>query len=575
MSFNKTVLFGLIITMALGREQNHQSKLCDICMEVQSSLFNFGQNHLEAFLSISSKICQIKSTKSICEYFVKNFGSSLFMNKKQFIESTNYLCSNILKLCASEFQNFDVQTFKKELYELFPKNSKTNNIFSRRSIAKNSFKVLVINDIHLQSDYQYKAKVNCGLPGGCCSSVQGQSDNPQNQAKYWGTPNAPCDAPDYLFYKTVDFIQKNIEKPDFIFMLGDNTGHNYFTANPQLLVDTSKIIINTLKENFADVPIVPVLGNHECHHVDYFDFSDKSNFVVKNIYPLFESVVAKDKIVDLIDNGFFSQEYPDFNIKVISLNSQINDAFNIANMSFSSFYENFLNKLAADLFESEKKSQRVIVISHIALSDYFAVDEINQCLLFILERFRNIIITFLSGHTHNDQIRFIRDSNGEIFQTNFISPSLTTFSSYNPSFRVYDFQNGVLNDYTQYKFDIDLYNAKADQGDFDFKYDVAYRFKEEYKIENWDMSQMEIFYQRLSNEQPDWISKYVRNYYCSNKEIDNEDKIKIVVCQLTDNLQDIFACMNQNKEGSQQVEFVLLFRRLFLRPLLVKSDSVV
>lgn len=93
----------------------------------------------------------------------------------------------------------------------------------------------MLNDIHLQFDYKPGAKVHCGLPGGCCSDVsKGPDINPNNWAGYWATPDAFCDIPVHFFVNTVEFIRTNIEKPNAIFMLGDNGDHSFFNKSELL-----------------------------------------------------------------------------------------------------------------------------------------------------------------------------------------------------------------------------------------------------------------------------------------------------------------------------------------------------
>jgi len=565
---------GLIILLAVAAATTH-SPLCDFCKSAQSFVFDLGARNLDTVLSLASKLCQLKSSKQLCDYFVGNFGSSIFHNKRSFLETTNYLCANTVTVCSNTYEPFSVDAFKREVDQRFPRqrNLMYNKIFGRKT-QNRPFKALVLNDIHLQSDYKYKTKAECGLPGGCCSAKFGEAGKGEKPARYWGTPDASCDAPDYLFYKTIDFIGAELEKPDLIFMLGDNTSHNYFMESEEVLIDSTTVILKKLKESFPGTPIVPVLGNHECHHVDYFDFNDKSNFVVEKIYPLFEAVISRDKINDLANNGFFSQEFADFNLKVVSLNSQINDAFNIANFSASTFFQEFLYKLAGDLYASELKGQKVIVVSHIPITDYFSIGEVNSGLITLLERFKDSVIGVFSGHTHTDQLRFIRDSQNDVFMVNYLSPSLTTFVSYNPSFRVYEFADGLLSDYVQYKFNIDYYNDKADAGDFDFKYDIAYRFTDEYELKGASLSEIRELFERLRAKDFLTIHKYAKNYYCLNDSTTVGDRLEVPLCELSDDLNEIMGCMNQFIIGQSKTEFIRLFRTLFVRKMLVPAAAI-
>lgn len=67
----------------------------------------------------------------------------------------------------------------------------------------------------------------------------------------------------------------------------------------------------------------------------------------------------------------------------------------------------------------------------------------------------------ISAHSHYDEVRFYKDQKGNITVPSFINPSLTTFSSYNPSFRVFEFREQKFYDYYQYRFDMNYHNKLA------------------------------------------------------------------------------------------------------------------
>ena len=142
-----------------------------------------------------------------------------------------------------------------------------------------------------------------------------------------------------------------------------------------------------------------------------------------------------------------------------------------------------LNNLLDTLYESEQQSQKVVILTHIPLSDYTAQTVLVRFLRLVLERFKDTITTSLSAHTHNDEFTFYKDSQGKNYLLEFISPSLTTYTDKNPGYRVYNFSNrGEVLDYQQYNFNIDVYNIFASQGNFTFEFDLSYSFLEEYEL---------------------------------------------------------------------------------------------
>lgn len=69
---------------------------------------------------------------------------------------------------------------------------------------------------------------------------------------------------------------------EFVFLLGDNYGHNYFRdRSPDKLWEGNKDFYNQIEKSFQDRIVIPVLGNHEGDPVDHFDFGNKDNDVIK------------------------------------------------------------------------------------------------------------------------------------------------------------------------------------------------------------------------------------------------------------------------------------------------------
>lgn len=71
----------------------------------------------------------------------------------------------------------------------------------------------------------------------------------------------------------------------------------------------NKYFYEKIFETFKDKKVIPTVGNHEGHPVNFYDFGDKNNFVNKNIYPLFEKFISMEKISDLKQKGFYELKY--------------------------------------------------------------------------------------------------------------------------------------------------------------------------------------------------------------------------------------------------------------------------
>jgi len=53
------------------------------------------------------------------------------------------------------------------------------------------------------------------------------------------------------------------------------------------LIEGNKFFYEKIKEYFPDKKIIPVLGNHETHPVNFYDLGNEDNFTNKHILKYF------------------------------------------------------------------------------------------------------------------------------------------------------------------------------------------------------------------------------------------------------------------------------------------------
>lgn len=100
----------------------------------------------------------------------------------------------------------------------------------------------------------------------------------------------------------------------------------------------------------------------------------------------------------------------------------------------------------------------------------------------LIERFSHVIKGQFFGHTHNDQIQISRSyTDNTAVGTVFISPSLTTFTGLNPSFRIYEVDNDTnsIVNYYQYRLNLEKWNSNTTGP---IIWDLAYDVISEYNL---------------------------------------------------------------------------------------------
>ena len=80
------------------------------------------------------------------------------------------------------------------------------------------------------------------------------------------------------------------------------------------------------------VKIIPLLGNHECDPISFYNYKEKHNFVADNIFSIFSEHLSPRQISHLIDKLYYVEKLRDVGIKIISINSQLFDMINSDNL---------------------------------------------------------------------------------------------------------------------------------------------------------------------------------------------------------------------------------------------------
>lgn len=128
-----------------------------------------------------------------------------------------------------------------------------------------SLKIAHLTDIHFDPKYQVNGTSKCKEPI-CCQPEHGIGTAPENICPQWGAYDV-SDSPFQLIEQIVAGIKE--QKPDYIYFTGDIISHRSWDASSEKNSATLKTIFEYLRANF-DVPIYPVLGNHETHPLNMY-----------------------------------------------------------------------------------------------------------------------------------------------------------------------------------------------------------------------------------------------------------------------------------------------------------------
>ncbi|MBO3697283.1 metallophosphoesterase [Roseivirga sp. E12] len=307
----------------------------------------------------------------------------------------------------------------------------------------------------------------------------------------WQTDWTKIDTNWNLFKSSLDEIVAVNPNPDFITINGDFLGHEfeqvfvkYYKSDEVAMRDfitkTIDFVSSQIEKRFPGTPIFPTLGNNDAFCGDY-EIRDSGSFLSRTA-PIFAR-----NLKGLIDTQEFNESYKKGGYyiaenpnnprhKVISLNTVMMsgkylDAKNNVCQSLPSksvidgYVQDMFAWLDKNLSEAKSNGDKVWLMYHIppginayssidATPAYYYQEQYNQQYLAMVDKYSDVIIAQLGGHTHMDNFIVI---NGSTTPNSFvhISPAITPVYENNPGFLEYTYtpSSGELIDYNVHGFD--------------------------------------------------------------------------------------------------------------------------
>ncbi len=379
--------------------------------------------------------------------------------------------------------------------------------------GNDTMKVLHISDFHIELDYTVGAEANC-TASMCCTphskASKGAITSDQTsiddlysalfKGSYYDVDGTyhkgekitalnnisipatsfgfyECDAPELLINSSLHSIadfqkEKNITF-DFAIFTGDLVDHDEvaYTSYEQC-IEAEEVIFRDIKNTFGNMPIYPVLGNH-----DTFPYGqlapEKSGFQSKFDWnaELLADLWMDYQWLDLEDAQVARTHYTGYSVntksglKIVAFNSnawyQKNEYAYINTVEDPDYFGVF-DFLVSELLEAEANDQRVWLIFHIPMSQTMMPP---QAKLFteMVERFSPYTIAHIfNGHTHRDEFQLLyKNNNGtmeshkedEVVQVAYITQAVTPWVENNPAWRYYEIDTDtfqVMNSYNYY-----------------------------------------------------------------------------------------------------------------------------
>lgn len=494
--------------------------------------------------NLKKVVCPLLKSKldpEACVGFVNNYGNIIMENIFSRYVDSYYLCEKI-DLCPIEIPKkfINIENYAKNIL----KEKDNIPISQKEKIDENGTKLrmLQVTDIHLDLEYKEGAKVSCLFPI-CCRDLptESEKENIKELSGKYGY-EGKCDINENLVKSFVDDASKR--EVDFIIWTGDNAPHDsWTTVGQESVYKISKKIRDIINEKFRNdekkIPIYYSLGNHERYPNDAFRDNEKE--MLESMGEIFKDYLSDEAYEDFRNYGYYSIKYKDSNLRIISINCLVCDAFNFNLLNSTKIHvKRMFEWLEEELKKAEKNKEFVFIINHFPLNGEFTLTECGKRFHALFDRYQYIVRGIFSGHTHLDDIEVINEyyNKDKIIHINYIAPQLTTYSNKLPSYRIYiiDEETKQVLDYEQYRFDMDRSNAEGKP-----YWNLAYKATEFFGVKNM------LEYEKIINF--DRMEDYIFNRYSGSKEGEknkkNSEALKNARCAMTtNNFDEYMDCIN-------------------------------
>lgn len=230
---------------------------------------------------------------------------------------------------------------------------------------------------------------------------------------------------------------------DYIYATGDYVDHAVWETS---LIGNERSIaqtFNSMRALFPNIPIYPVLGNHEPHPVNVI--APKS--MVRKEFssaPLYEFLATTWSWLPTsarksISSGGYYTAVVRPGLRVIALNNNACIQFNFWILLDSSFLTEELQWLHDTLLDAEHNGEKVHILAHVPSGDSNCYRRWAREYKRIVNRFWDTISGQFNGHAHRDlfNLYYANDDPSLPINVAWNGGGASTYGFVNPNYRVY------------------------------------------------------------------------------------------------------------------------------------------
>uniref|UniRef100_A0A914DSH6 Sphingomyelin phosphodiesterase n=1 Tax=Acrobeloides nanus TaxID=290746 RepID=A0A914DSH6_9BILA len=517
--------FGLFGASLAGPAQLEATDctICELLVDVLDSALNDAMvdNCVEnVVLIICEKLKIDNADDHVCNSIVSEFGDELiYVIKNLLKENPQNLCGFLIKDCDYKFNPFDIR-WPLPLPGIKPKHEE-----APLPTGNKTLKVLHLSDLHIDMQYQIGSEANCTEPQ-CCRAPNNnhefvqETDTITVPAQKWGTIGN-CDLPYWTAEDMLQHINATHSDIDYVVVSGDLESHAIWTYTSDSHAQMIKNVSDLLRKYFPTTNVYFAIGNHEGVPID----SIAPHWVPENLtYKLYDTMadswhgwVPDDQEAVVRYRGcYMVKVYP--GLRLISLNNLYGDPYNLFLLLNQTDPDGTMSWLSEQLAIAEYAGDKVQIVAHIpgSASEAYEGWAINYYNL--VNRFEDTIVAQFFGHTHSEQYYMYyldpEDATSRPTSVIFSAPSVTTYSQYNPAYRIYTIDGNYPGSSFQILDFQEWYlNLTAHGNASTTTWDPLYTsVKEVYGMKNLSAGEWNNLAERMKTNET-LVQTYIRNYF--------------------------------------------------------------
>ncbi|KAM3525687.1 hypothetical protein NHJ13051_003860 [Beauveria bassiana] len=427
-------------TWALETRDMFEIKTCESCQNLISVIKGLVEDSDEPLVSIGTKLCLASTSydEEFCAGTVEREApalAELARNVEPNSTAAIQFCITFLGVCDyPEVKKWEVPFPSKPFCDA--KSPAPSN--------KKPLKVVHYSDIHVDPLYVAGSSTECKKPI-CCRpfAKKDEPGNAKSPAGPYGDHN--CGVPESLESSMYNAIKKMFPDQIFTIFTGDIVDHMISNTSKPYNLKEIDDAYNKMNDSFKLV--YGTIGNHEVHPVNIFEpksIGNATQWVYDAIAKKWASWIGDTAEQQVLDIGAYSTKYPNGNLRIISLNTNMYYRFNFAVYQKDMLQDpnGQLAWLVKELDKAEKKGENVYIIGHMPMGMPDALTDPANYFDQIVQRYSTTIRGLFFGHTHMDHFQvsysdYSKRDASHATAMSYICPALLPTSGM-PAFRVYD-----------------------------------------------------------------------------------------------------------------------------------------